>query len=94
MNDRLREQERLYSHTQCRCLYPVLHHDNSTVYRCAECGGWKRLGYLLEEDAVELERECRYWKIIAVVFLVLLITAVIILDQSAQTIQSLAGGGR
>ncbi len=89
--NRLQEHERVYRNTQCTCLYPTLIYDNSDIYRCQECGGWRRIGYAYVEDVSELEKELRFWRAMTILFIALAIAILFINEMTVENLKSIGG---
>ena len=89
--NRLQEHDRVYRNTQCTCLYPFLIHDNSDVYRCQKCGGWKRLGFVYAEDVSEIEKELRFWRVMTILFIAIAVAILFINEMTVENLKSIGG---
>jgi hypothetical protein len=94
---KLTEHEKRYRNSACLCHRPLLtqkaEERGANLYRCLNCGGWRRIPPVDPESAdAELNDRERIWYEVAIlIFIIIAVAAVYIADsavsQYAQLIQ-------
>jgi hypothetical protein len=85
---KLTEHEKQYRNSACLCYRPLLtqkaEERGANIYRCLNCGGWRRIPPADHESAdTELDDRERIWYEVAILIFILIATVAVYVADSA-----------